>query len=68
MKTTTYDDLLKLYDNKIIMVDESTIVDVIYDWCDEQNIRAGYIGRLEYNCIWYIENDDDRLLFCLRWQ
>lgn len=36
-------------------------------WCKENSIKYVYMGRHYAQEIWYIEDEEQRMLFALRW-
>lgn len=36
-------------------------------WCKDNNINAIFVGMNFHNHIWFIKENDDRVLFMLRW-
>lgn len=40
----------------------------ILSWNESNNISAVFLGTMHAEKLWYIDNDDERVLFILRWR
>lgn len=40
----------------------------VENWCKENSITYTFMGRYRNSEVWYVEDEDQRTLFALRWK
>lgn len=66
MRTEDYSHSFQLLLKQCTPIENGDIKQV-HDWCKEHNIRAIFVGSNYGKNIWFVEDEQSRVLFTLRW-